>query len=211
MGMNALSTRPGYWLRASRELARRDPVMAGFGRRFRGMALRGRDDPFGTLARAIVGQQISVKAADTVWARLSAAVGQVSPDTIAAAAGGLAGCGLSNRKTEYLADLAAHFRDGRLAAGRWSDMDDEAVIADLTRVRGIGRWTAEMFLIFNLCRPDVLPADDIGLARAAATHYFAGSMPARPALLVLGERWRPWRSVATWYLWRSLDPVPVEY
>jgi DNA-3-methyladenine glycosylase II len=210
--MNARSTVPAYWARAARELARRDTVMAGLGRQFRGMALRGRGDAFGTLARAIVGQQISVKAADTVWSRLLAAVGQVDPASVAAAGvDGLAGCGLSSRKREYLADLAAHFGDGRLRPQQWSGMDDEAVIADLSRVRGIGRWTAEMFLIFNLCRPDVLPADDIGLARAAAIRYFAGSMPSRPALLALAEQWRPWRSVATWYLWRSLDPVPVEY
>ena len=210
--MNAGSSTPKYWTRASRELARRDPVMATLRRRFRATSLRPRGDAFGTLARSIVGQQISIAAADTVWARLTAAVGTVDPACIGGAgAVRLASCGLSRRKAEYLLDLAAHFADGRLHAGRWTTMDDAAVIDDLTRVRGIGRWTAHMFLIFNLCRPDVLPADDLGLARAVSLHYLAGAMPSRPALTALAEQWRPWRSVATWYLWRSLDPVPVEY
>ena len=186
--------------------------MARLGRRFQGKALRGRGDAFGTLARSIVGQQISVKAAESVWSKLIAAVGAATPERIGTCAvSELTGCGLSKRKAEYLRDLAAHFGDGRLRPNRWARMDDEAVIEDLTRVRGIGRWTAEMFLIFNLCRPDVLPVDDIGLARAVANHSFEGRMPDRHALLALGQRWRPWRSVATWYLWRSLDPVPVEY
>lgn len=183
--------------------------MAALRRRFRTTALRPRGDAFGTLARAIVGQQISISAADSVWLRLTAAVGTVDPTCIGAAgAVRLSGCGLSRRKAEYLLDLAAHFADGRLQPSRWKAMDDAAVIDDLTRVRGIGRWTAHMFLIFNLCRPDVLPADDLGLARAVSLHYLAGAVPSRPAL---AEQWRPWRSVATWYLWRSLDPVPVEY
>ena len=109
-------------------------------------------------------------------------------------------------------DLARHFADGTIQAQRWPEMDDEAVIAELIQVRGIGRWTAEMFLMFNLLRPDVLPVDDLGLRRAASRHYFdgerrrCGRAPQRSA-----RRWEPWRSVATWYLWRSLEPVPVEY
>ena len=210
--MNTGLSTPKYWARASRELARRDPVMAILRRRYRTTALRPRGDAFGTLARSIVGQQISIAAADSVWLRLTATVGTVEPyGIIAAGTVRLAGCGLSRRKAEYLLDLAAHFADGRLHAGRWTAMDDAAVIDDLMRVRGIGRWTAQMFLIFNLCRPDVLPADDLGLARAVSLHYLAGATPSRPALTALAEQWRPWRSVATWYLWRSLDPLPVEY
>jgi DNA-3-methyladenine glycosylase II len=204
--------KPDYWQKASRALARDDPTMAALVRRYRGMSLVSRGDAFGTLARSIVGQQISVKAADAVWARFAAAVGTVSPAAVlAAGAGGLAGCGLSARKTEYLADLAAHFAGGRVDPERWTAMDDEAVIVELCDVRGIGRWTAEMFLIFNLLRPDVFPLDDLGLQKAVSLHYFAGERPPKKALAEFGERWRPWRSVATWYLWRSLDPLPVEY
>jgi len=203
---------PDYWQKASRALARNDKAMAALVKRYRGMSLVSRGDAFGTLARSIVGQQISVKAADSVWLRFSSAVGDVSPESVlAAGAGGLAGCGLSVRKTEYLVDLAAHFAEGRIDASRWTAMDDEAVIGELVDVRGIGRWTAEMFLIFNLLRPDVFPLDDLGLQKAASVHYFDGERPSRRALAELGECWRPWRSVATWYLWRSLDPLPVEY
>lgn len=203
---------PDYWQKASRALAREDRTMAALVRRYRGMSLVSRGDAFGTLARSIVGQQISVKAADAVWARFAAAVGAVSPAAVhAAGAEGLAGCGLSARKTEYLVDLAAHFVEGRVDPARWSAMDDEAVIVELCDVRGIGRWTAEMFLIFSLLRPDVFPLDDIGLQKAVSLHYCAGERPSKKALAEFGERWRPWRSVATWYLWRSLDPLPVEY
>lgn len=203
---------PDYWQKASRALARGDRVMAGLVKRYQGMSLVSRGDAFGTLARSIVGQQISVKAADAVWGRFSAVVGGISPAAVLdVGAEGLAGCGLSGRKIEYVVDLARHFAEGRIDAGRWTDMDDEAVIAALTDVRGIGRWTAEMFLIFNLMRPDVFPLDDLGLQKAVFQHYFNGEKQPRRVLAEAGERWRPWRSVATWYLWRSLDPLPVEY
>ncbi|ODV09809.1 MAG: DNA-3-methyladenine glycosylase [Rubrivivax sp. SCN 70-15] len=203
---------PDYWLQASAELAARDRTMAMLVEQFAGLSLASRGDPFSTLARSIVGQQISVKAADSVWARFVDRVGEVRPSVVlACAAEGLAGCGLSGRKIEYLLDLAAHFVDGRLVVDGWHGIDDEALIVELCRVRGIGRWTAEMFLIFNLMRPDVFPVDDIGLQKAVGLHYFSGARPTLRQLRDLGERWRPWRSVATWYLWRSLDPIAVEY
>ena len=203
---------PDYWQQAARELAAADERMAELVERYAGLGLVSRGDPFGTLARSIVGQQISVKAADAVWGRFVAAVGEVSPSAVLAAGeAGLAGCGLSRRKSEYVRDLAAHFISGRLDPAAWLVMDDEAVIAALTEVRGIGRWTAEMFLIFNQLRPDVFPLDDIGLQRAVHERYFGGEKQPRKVLAACGERWRPWRSVATWYLWRSLDPLPVEY
>ncbi len=123
----------------------------------------------------------------------------------------LRGCGLSQRKAEYLSDLADHFASGRLDPRRWKALDDEALIAALVDVKGIGRWTAEMFLMFHELRPDVLPVDDLGLQRALAKHYNGGERLDRAAMIALAEPWRPWRSVATWYLWRSLDPIPVEY
>ncbi|MCK6405200.1 MAG: DNA-3-methyladenine glycosylase [Rhodocyclaceae bacterium] len=203
---------PDYWREASRALARGDRVMGTLVRRYRGMSLVSRGDAFGTLARSIVGQQISVKAADAVWSRFSERVGQVTPARLAHfGIAGLEGCGLSVRKTEYLIDLAEHFASGRIDPSRWQGMGDEDVIGELIDVRGIGRWTAEMFLIFYLMRPDVFPLDDLGLQKAVFLHYFAGEKQSRRALAEIGERWRPWRSVATWYLWRSLDPVPVEY
>jgi DNA-3-methyladenine glycosylase II len=203
---------PEYWQRAKRALARRDAVMARIMRACPRIALQSRGDPFRTLARSIVGQQISVKAAQSVWDRVAAAAPGLAPDAVLALrTRRLRACGLSARKAEYLRDLARHFIDGTIHVHRWPRMEDEAVIAELLEVRGIGRWTAEMFLIFNLLRPNVLPVDDLGLRRAAALHYFGGEAIGADELRALGERWAPWRSVATWYLWRSLDPLPVEY
>ncbi|OYW15263.1 MAG: DNA-3-methyladenine glycosylase [Hydrogenophilales bacterium 12-64-6] len=186
--------------------------MAGLIARYPDAVLGNRGDPFQTLARAIVGQQISVKAADSVWARFAGFARYVTPDHVATLElEALAACGLSRRKAEYLRDLAGHFVDGRVEPARWKKMDDEAVIAELVDVRGIGRWTAEMFLIFSLRRPDVWPVDDIGLQKAVAQHYLDDARPSPQALREHGVRFAPWRTVATWYLWRSLDPAVVQY
>jgi DNA-3-methyladenine glycosylase II len=207
----AVHVTPHYWDRAKRTLARRDPVMRAIMRRHPGISLRSRGDAFQTLARSIVGQQISVKAADSVWAMLLRVAPAMRPEELMAGRRRLLAAGLSRRKREYLLDLAQRFLDGSLHAARWDELDDEAVISDLVQVRGIGRWTAEMFLIFNLLRPNVLPLDDLGLQRAVRIHYFDGEAADGDAIRELAGDWEPWRSVATWYLWRSLDPVPVEY
>ena len=204
--------KPDYWQRAKRALGRRDPVMARIMREHPKVFLVRRGEPFLTLARAIVGQQISVKAAQSVWDRLVACVGEVTPQGVLLKERRLLrACGLSDRKTEYIADLAQHFADGAIHVHRWPEMSDEEIIAELVEVRGIGRWTAEMFLIFNLLRPDVFPLDDLGLQKGIRLAYFKGRKVSLRTMRRLGEAWRPWRSVATWYLWRSLDPVPVEY
>ncbi len=211
-GCYSRTMKPDYWDQATRALARRDARLRQLIRRFPGIHLVRRSDPFTTLARAIVGQQISVKAADSVWARLSAQLGGMNPRRMAACAPQeLRACGLSGQKTGYLLDLAAHFQSRRLQPKRWQAMDDEAVIAELTAVKGIGRWTAEMFLIFHELRPDVLPLADLGLRRAVSLLYNDGEPLAPAEIRALAEPWQPWRSVATWYLWRSLDPIPVEY
>ncbi|MEW6120045.1 MAG: DNA-3-methyladenine glycosylase [Pseudomonadota bacterium] len=203
---------PAYWPAACAELAAADAVMAALIARYPDCVLGHRGDPFQTLVRAIVGQQISVKAADSIWARFEAQVECVTPERVAAlASNDLEACGLSRRKVEYLQDLAGHFADGRIRPARWKRMVDASVIDELTDVRGIGRWTAEMFLIFGLRRPDVWPLDDIGLQKAVALHYLGGVRPTPEALRRHGERHAPWRTVATWYLWRSLDPVVVQY
>ena len=204
--------KPNYWQRAKRSLARRDPVMARIMREHPKVFLARRGEAFTTLARAIVGQQISVKAAQSVWDRVCGCVGEITPENVLRRKRPeLRACGLSDRKTEYIADLAQHFADGRIHVQRWPDMADEQIIAELVEVRGIGRWTAEMFLIFSLLRPDVFPLDDLGLQKGIRLAYFRGRKVSLNTMRKLGEAWRPWRSVATWYLWRSLDPVPVEY
>jgi DNA-3-methyladenine glycosylase II len=204
--------KPDYWDRAKRALARKDPVMAAIIRSRPKVFLMRRGEPFLTLARAICGQQISVKAAQSVWDRMVACVGEVTPQNVLSKPRPqLRACGLSDRKTEYIADLAQHFADGSIHVHRWPQMTDEEIIEELVEVRGIGRWTAEMFLIFNLLRPDVFPLDDLGLQKGIRVSYFKGRKVSLARMRKLGESWRPWRSVATWYLWRSLDPVPVEY
>jgi DNA-3-methyladenine glycosylase II len=203
---------PAYWPTACAALAAADPVMAALIARYPDAILANRGDPFQTLARAIVGQQISVKAADSVWARFAGYAQSIRPEHIVTLdLEALAACGLSRRKAEYLRDLAGHFVEGRIEPARWTAMGDEAVIAELADVRGIGRWTAEMFLIFSLRRPDVWPVDDIGLQKAVALHYLEGVRPTPTILRQHGERHAPWRTVATWYLWRSLDPLVVQY
>ena len=204
--------KPEYWDRAKRALAKKDPVMGAIIRAHPKVFLMPRGEPFFTLARAIVGQQISVKAAQAVWDRLVLCCGTIEPPTILAKKRPeLRACGLSDRKTEYIADLAQHFADGKIHVHRWPEMDDEAIIAELVEVRGIGRWTAEMFLIFNLLRSDVFPLDDLGVQKGICLAYFKGRKVSLRTMKRLAETWRPWRSVASWYLWRSLDPVPVEY
>lgn len=191
----------------------RDPALAKIIRSLpSNVGLQSRGDAFGTLARSIVGQQISVKAADSVWAKLESRILKVSAESVLRiSAPELRTCGLSARKVEYLRDLAAHFRDGRLEPTKWRDLSDEDLIELLVDVRGIGRWTAEMFLMFHLLRPNVFPADDLGLQKAISLHYGRRYPVSRKILDGYRQAWAPWNTAAVWYLWRSLDPVPVEY
>jgi len=203
---------PSYWNDATRDLASRDSVLKGLIRNLEGPRLRSRGDAFMTLARSIVGQQISVPAAESVWQKLLESIGALGPATLVRMdPSKLRACGLSSKKSAYLIDLAEHFLDGSLEIERWSEHDDEQLIAELTRVKGIGRWTAEMFLIFFMMRPNILPVDDIGLQRAMSLHYNNGKPLSKLKMRQISNEWQPWRTVATWYLWRSLDPIPLEY
>ncbi len=203
---------PAWWAEATDALCAADPVLARVIAPWRGERLVSRGDPFLTLARSIVGQQISVRAAQTIWERFVRAARTPTPARVAGMRiATLCACGLSVRKAEYLKDLAVHFREGTITPGAWASLEDEAVIAQLVAVRGVGRWTAEMFLIFNLMRPDVFPLDDIGLLNAMAKHYNGGGRLDRRAASERSAAWAPWRTAACWYLWRSLDPLPVEY
>ena len=171
-------------------------------------------DAFTTLARSIVGQQISVKAAQSVWDRFAGLMdgppSRVSPAALLALeVPALRAVGLSARKVDYLRDLAQHFEAGSVHVRQWQQMDDEAIIEELVAIRGIGRWTAEMFLIFHLMRPNVLPLDDIGLIKGISVNYFSGEPVSRAEAREVGDAWSPFRSVATWYIWRSLDPMPI--
>lgn len=209
----ALTAKPEYWDSALAHLIKRDRIMKKLIPKHPDIWLTTRGNPFITLARSIVGQQISVKAAESVWQRLLLECGKRPTPGSVQKAGleNLRAAGLSARKAEYILDLSTHFSEKRVHPQKWAAMQDEDVIAELTAIRGIGRWTAEMFLIFNLQRPDVLPLDDVGLLNAISLHYFSGEPVSRFEAREVSAAWQPWRTVATWYLWRSLDPVPVEY
>ncbi|KWE56585.1 DNA-3-methyladenine glycosylase [Burkholderia ubonensis] len=200
--------RPAYWDKACADLVKRDRIMKKLIPKFGPAHLVKRGDPFVTLARSVVGQQISVASAQSVWASIEAASPKLAPQqVIKLGPDKLIACGLSKRKTEYILDVAQHFVSGALHVDKWTSMDDEDVIAELTQIRGISRWTAEMFLIFNLSRPDVLPLDDPGLIRAISVNYFSGEPVTRSEAREVAANWEPWRTVATWYMWRSLDSL----
>lgn len=214
--LNGYEVTPAYWDDACKHLARRDRVMRKLIPQLGEGRLQSRGDAFTTLARSIVGQQISVKAAQSVWDRFAALTPgeptRIHPSSVLAlAATDMRAAGLSARKVEYLVDLAAHFDSGAVHVPQWQEMDDESIIEELVAIRGIGRWTAEMFLIFHLMRPNVLPLDDLGLIKGISVNYFSGEPVSRAEAREVGDAWAPFRSVATWYIWRSLDPLPVDY
>lgn len=196
---------PLYWEDAKVELMKRDRIMRKLIPQFGDLHLVGRGEPFSTLARSIIGQQISVKSADSVWRRFLEVCPKCTPAQVVKAGDKLATCGLSKRKAEYILDLADHFKAKRVNYDKWAEMADEDVIAELIQIRGIGRWTAEMFLIFNLLRPNILPLDDLGLLAGISRNYFSGEPVSRSDAREVAANWEPYRTVATWYLWRSLD------
>ena len=197
---------PEYWSEATRHLAKADPVLRKLIRKFPEADIKLRGDAFQSLARAIVGQQISVKAAKSIWARFEECVGKVTAaNVVARQAADLRGCGFSGQKVSYVKDLAVRFHSGEVKPRRWKAMGDEAIIEELVAVKGIGRWTAEMFLMFHLVRPNVLPVDDLGLQRAMERSYNNGRALSKDRMRKIGAPWAPWCSVGTWYMWRSLE------
>ena len=197
------------WDDAVRELSESDVTLGKIISKYGEEQLRLKSDEFLTLARAIVGQQISVKAADTIWKRLErTANGNISSTKIRKLSiEELRKTGLSRQKTEYIQNIA----ESDVLGTDWNEYSDEEVTDLLCTIKGIGKWTAEMFLIFHLARPNVLPLSDVGLMRAIEMNYNGGNAMSKELFDELGEAWTPWRTVATWYLWRSLDPMPVEY
>ena len=203
---------PDYWTAACDHLMKKDRVMRRLVPKFIGASIETRGEPFVTLARSVVGQQISVKAAQSVWDRFSALMKTVNPRAVSKlTVEDMRAAGLSGRKVEYIKDLADYFQTGKVSVKQWDAMEDEAIIAELIAIRGIGRWTAEMFLMFYLRRPDVLPLDDVGLLNGISKLYFSDEPVSRSEVRDLARAWEPYRSVATWYIWRSLDPDPVAY
>jgi DNA-3-methyladenine glycosylase II len=208
--------------KAQKALAAADPAMAALIERVGEIDIETRlrrrreerpADAYGALLRAIVGQQLSTKAARTIYRRVCDLFGGAAPSPaqlLEASAEDLRGCGLSGRKVEYLRDLAAHVRDGELELERLGELSDERVVEEIVAVRGLGQWTAEMFLIFHLERPDVLSGGDLGIRKAVQAEYGLAEMPVPQRVLEIGEAWRPHRSLASLYLWESLANVPTE-
>jgi DNA-3-methyladenine glycosylase II len=193
---------------ATRHLRAADPRMAAIVERVGRLALRRqRCTPFESLARAIVYQQLSGKAAATIYGRVAAACGgEPTPDSVRAVPDrALREAGLSGQKLSYLRDLSSRVASGKLDLARISRHRDEAIVEQLVAVKGIGRWSAEMFLIFRLNRPDVLPVGDLGIRKAVQRAYGLRKLPEADRIAKIAEPWRPWRTAATWYLWRSLD------
>ena len=208
--LDVVNTTPDYWLEACKHLVKKDRVMKRLIPQFPDTTLQSRGDAFSTLARSIVGQQISVKAAQTVWHRFEALPKTMTPQAVLKLkVDDMRAAGLSARKVEYLVDLSIHFDDGTVHVKDWQSMDDEAIIAELVAIRGIGRWTAEMFLMFYLRRANVLPLDDVGLINGISKNYFSGESVSRSDAREVAAAWAPYCSVATWYIWRSLDTIPV--
>ncbi len=199
---------PDYWDEACKHLVKKDRVMKRLIPQFGQACLQRRSDPFITLARSIVGQQISVKAAQTIWDKFAKLSKKMSPSAVLKLkVDDMRAAGLSARKIEYLVDLALHFDSGAVNVKGWDAMDDEAIIAELVAIRGIGRWTVEMFLIFHMMRPNVLPMDDVGLINGISKNYFSDEAVSRSEIREVAAAWAPYCSVATWYLWRSLDAM----
>ena len=205
-------TQPDYWTIATRELVQRDGVMAQLILSYPNSVMSSRGQPFYTLVHSVVGQQISVKAADSIWARFVLLVPKVTPiHVLVQSMDSLRSVGLSARKAEYIHAIAEFFVQKRVGQAYWEQRTDDEIIEELSSIRGIGRWTAEMFLMFTLLRPNVFPVDDIGLLRGLEKNYHGARVTPSVARAVYFERFSPWASVATWYLWRSLDPVEVRY
>ncbi|MGK7886780.1 MAG: DNA-3-methyladenine glycosylase [Crocosphaera sp.] len=203
---------PGYWQEAKEHLRSNDPILADLIALYPSETMINYHDAFLTLVKAIIGQQISVSAANAIYQRLESLLGKITVENyLESDAQLLRECGLSRQKIAYITNITQGFQDGILTPQRWSNMNDKEVMDQLTSIKGIGPWTAQMFLIFHLHRRDIFPMADLGLINAIQLHYGGEKALSKGEIKELSQGWKPYRTVATWYLWRSLDPVPVQY
>ncbi|WP_107668886.1 DNA-3-methyladenine glycosylase [Cyanothece sp. BG0011] len=205
-------TCPKYWHEAKEYLAKKDAILASLMTSYPSETIINYYNPFLTLANAIIGQQISVTAATTVSQRVKSLLGDITiKNYLEADQESLRQCGLSGRKISYITNIAQAFEQGVLTPQTWQTMSDQEVIKQLTSIKGIGPWTAQMFLIFHLHRKDIFPMADLGLINAIQRHYSTETPLTKEQIVQLSQQWKPYRTVATWYLWRSLDPASVQY
>ena len=200
------------WLLAINNLKKKDKILKEIINKYKSEKLHSKKNAFLTLAKSITGQQISVKAANSIWLQLEKKIKKIDPANILKTKiNVIKKCGFSKQKVTYLFNLANFFKKNKNIENKWKKIDDEEVIEDLIKIKGIGRWTAEMFLIFYLLRPNVFPSTDIGLLKAISINYNLKYPLKNSDIKKFKKKWIPWSTVATWYLWRSLDPVPVKY
>jgi len=200
------------WLLAINNLKKKDKILKEIINKYKSEKLHSKKNAFLTLAKSITGQQISVKAANSIWLRLEKKIKKIDPSNILKIKiNEIKKCGFSKQKANYIFNLANFFKKNKNIENKWEKIEDEEVIDDLIKIKGIGRWTAEMFLIFYLLRPNIFPSADIGLLKAISINYNLKYPLKNSDIKKFKKKWTPWTTVATWYLWRSLDPVPVKY
>ena len=200
------------WLLAINNLKKKDKILKEIINKYKSEKLHSKKNAFLTLAKSITGQQISVKAANSIWLRLEKKIKKIDPSNILKVKiNEIKKCGFSKQKANYIFNLANFFKKNKNIENKWEKVEDEEVIDDLIKIKGIGRWTAEMFLIFYLLRPNIFPSADIGLLKAISINYNLKYPLKNSDIKKFKKKWTPWSTVATWYLWRSLDPVPVKY
>ena len=204
---------PVYWHKAKKVLSKRDPVLKTIIKKYKKGFLTTRNNPFFSLCRTIVGQQISTKAADSIWHKFEKKCDKrIIPDTILKLSSRiLKSAGLSRQKVSYLKNIAKNFRNKSFSVSKLKKMNDKEAIYYITKLKGLGVWSAEMFLMFNLNRPDIFPIQDIGLLRAISKNYKTSYPPSKRFLNKISKLHAGYRTVFTWYMWRSIDPTDVEY
>ena len=204
---------PVYWHKAKKILSKRDPVLKEIIKKYKKGFLTTRNNPFFSLCRTIVGQQISTKAADSIWSKFEKKCNKrIIPNTVLKLSSRtLKSVGLSRQKVSYLKNIAKNFKNKSFSVGEIKKMNDEEAINYVTKLRGLGVWSAEMFLMFNLNRPDIFPIKDIGLLRAISKNYNTSYPPSKKFLDKISRLHVGYRTVFTWYMWRSIDPVDVDY
>ena len=201
-----------WWEEAVFYLSDNDPIMKNIINNHNEDYLQSRDDPFNALCRTIIGQQISVKAAASIWNKFATGTKNINPkNVIKYGNNNIRKCGISNKKVEYIIGLSNFFIENPDSVNLWKKMDDKSIIKELCQLKGIGPWSAEMFLMFCLLRPDVLPLGDLGLRRAVGKNYLNTFDPTYEEVEKVAKKWIPYRSAATWFLWKSIDPIPVAY
>ena len=202
-----------YWHKAKKTLSKRDPILKKIIKKYKRGYLTSRNKPFFSLCRTIIGQQISTKAADSIWSKFEKKCKKkINPDVVTKLnSATLKKAGLSRQKISYLKNVAMSFKNKTFNVEKLKNMDDEKAIEYITRLKGLGVWSAQMFLIFNLNRPDIFPVKDIGLLRAISKNYKTSYPPSKRFLKKISKLHSGYRTVFTWYMWRSIDPVDVEY